>query len=110
MSKEKELTEKELREFYNNMMAKPHFRGYMTVSNQFNKLCEKFDNAEINIDGETEEFKNFMLFSKQLLSMLEDMDKMMMKIDPEKAAEVKAEQTAASSAALESWVKNRKVD
>lgn len=107
MKKAKELTEKELREFYERAMDKPYFRAYITISNQFNAICDEFDRTKITIDGETDEFKNFMMFSKQLLSMMEDMEKMMMKIDPERAKQVKDEQTAASHAALENFVRNK---
>lgn len=107
MKAPQQLSDKELRDFFNRIMDKPYFRAYVTMSSKFNALCDAFDEATITIDGESDEFKNFMAFSKQLLSMMEDMEKMMMKIDPERAIQIKEEQTAANQSSLENFVRNK---
>lgn len=104
---QKKLSDKELREFFDRVMDKPHFRAYVTLSNKFYDLCDAFDRATMDISGDTDEFKNFMTFSKQLFGMIEDMERMMIKIDPERAEAVKEEQSASTKAALENFVRNK---
>ena len=101
----KEITDKELRLFYERMMPNPRFRVYVTLQNQLNKVCNQFDESDIDITGEDDVFKNFLAFVKTVKDLMTNMDDIMSKLDPEKAAQIKKEQTEAGALTLEAMIK-----
>jgi hypothetical protein len=81
----------------------------MTSSEKFDELCDEFSKHKIDItDEESAIFKNFLLFQKQSLKMLEDMESMMSKIDKSKAAEIKEQQRQTGRLSVEQVVRNMK--
>ena len=90
--------------------SKSHYaKAYLTMYEKFGELCDSFANSKINVaDDESALFKNFLAFGKQSLDLMEDMDKMMSKIDKDKAAEIKESQKKGSAASLESMISKLK--
>lgn len=102
----KNISDKELRAFYDKVMENPHFMVYVTIQNQLTKVCNQFNNLTVDVTGEDNDtYKNYLSFVKTSTDLLDSLDKIISKLDPERAAQLKEEQTRAGEFSLESMIK-----
>lgn len=105
----KELKLEDYKAFYEKFADSNYAKAYMTLHSKFEELCDEFSKYKIDIaDEESALFKNFLAFSKQSKSLLEDMDEIMSKIDKSRAAEIKAKQRETGRLSVEAMVRNMK--
>lgn len=99
-----DITDAQLRAFFEVIKSKPHFKVYITLQSKLNQICDQFDKLPISLDEDSDIFKNFMVFSKQARDLLVDMEELWKHLDPTSASEAKKKQESAVEGSLEDMI------
>jgi hypothetical protein len=97
-------TKEELIDIVESLYSSPYIEVYFSVKAQTDKLAKKIEDAEINFLEDTAPFKNFILWSKESLTIMDNLEKILSKIDRDILAKAKEKRLAAPETSLESYI------
>lgn len=92
-----------LKEFYNS----PYCDIYFSIKSQIKKLSKEIEEADIDFKEDNAPFKNFIQWSKESLTMANNLEQILSKIDRNILAEQSEKRLSAEEGTLESYIKQK---
>lgn len=91
-----------LKEFYNS----PYCDVYFSIKNQIKKLSKEIEDTDIDFKEDSAPFKNFILWSKESLTVANNLEQILSKIDSNVLIEQKKKRLQAREGSIESRTRN----
>lgn len=99
-----EEAKQKLKDFYNS----PYADIYFSMQSQIAKLSKEIEKTTIDFKEDSAPFKNFITWGKEALTMTNNLEQILAKIDKDILSEEAAKRTEAEAGTLESFIKRRK--
>jgi hypothetical protein len=101
------LTEREakdlLQEFYNS----PYCDIYFSIKGQIKKLSKDIENTSIDFIEDSAPFKNFIIWGEKSLTLANNLEQILSKIDKSILQEQQDKRLAADEGSVESYISKR---
>lgn len=90
-----------LKEFYNS----PYIGIYFSMKTQIDRLSKDIEKTKIDFKEDSAPFKNFITWGKESLTMINNLDEVLSKIDKTILKEQQERRTKAEDGSLESYIR-----
>jgi hypothetical protein len=98
-------SKEELIDIVENFYGSPFVNIYFSVKTQADKLSKQIEEADIDFKDDSAPFKNFVLWSKESLTILDNIEKILAKIDKDILIKAQEKRVSAEDTTPESYVR-----
>ena len=99
------LTESEAKELLKEFYNSPYIGIYFSMKTQIEKLSKEIEKAKIDFKEDSAPFKNFITWGKEALTMINNLDQILAKIDKAILKEQQERRTQAEDGSVESYIR-----
>lgn len=94
----------ELIDMVESLYNSPYVEVYFSIKSQADRLAKAIEKADIDFLEDTAPFKNFITWSKESLGIMDNLEKILSKIDRDILLKEKEKRLAAEETSVESYI------